>query len=154
MVLLKFVNSFSLDYINDIGGKGRLIFFIYEGFVIQINVEVIIFVDGGGGFLEVIIKVVGNIVCDDIVVNKIRKLIENVVIKVGNLQCKYIIYCKCLKWNDYDNGSKKVCLDDFNIMVKKVFVVVCDKGLKFVVLFLIGLGRCVVLMLLVLQFLI
>lgn len=48
----------------------------------------IIFVYGDGsfrGFLEVIIKVVGNIVFDEIVVNKFWKIIENIVIKVGNL---------------------------------------------------------------------
>lgn len=147
MASRKLVNSFSLDYSNGTRGKGRLTFSIYEGSVIQTNAEAIISVDGGGGLSEAIIKAAGNTVCDEIVANKTRKLTENIVTKAGNLQCKYIVHCKCPKWNDYDNGSKKVCLDDLNITVKKALVAACDKGLKSVALPPIGLGRFVALML-------
>uniref|UniRef100_A0A8W8MVM9 E3 ubiquitin-protein ligase n=1 Tax=Magallana gigas TaxID=29159 RepID=A0A8W8MVM9_MAGGI len=141
MASTKLVNSFSLDYSNGTRGKGRLTFSIYEGSVIQTNAEAIISVDGGGGLSEAIIKAAGNTVCDEIVANKTRKLTENIVTKAGNLQCKYIVHCKCPKWNDYDNGSKKVCLDDLNITVKKALVAACDKGLKSVALPPIGLGN-------------
>lgn len=150
MASTKLVNSFSLDYTNGNRGKGTLAFSIHEGSVIQANAEAIISVLGGcstGGLSEAIIKAAGSAVCDEIVANKARKLTENIVTKAGNLKCKYIIHCNCPKWNDYDGGSKRVCLDDLYITVKKALVAACDKGLKSVALPPIGLGRFVALML-------
>lgn len=144
MASTKLVNSFSLDYTNGNRGKGTLAFSIHEGSVIQANAEAIISVLGGGstgGLSEAIIKAAGSAVCDEIVANKARKLTENIVTKAGNLKCKYIIHCNCPKWNDYDGGSKRVCLDDLYITVKKALVAACDKGLKSVALPPIGLGN-------------
>lgn len=153
MASTKLVRTFSLDYTNGTRGKGRLIFSIHEGSVIQADSDAIISVLGGGntgGLSEAINKAAGNTVCDEIVANKARKVTDNIVTKAGNLKCKYIIHCYCPKWNDYDNGSKIVCLDDLYITVKKALVAACDRGLKSVALPPIGLGMCAVSMLVLL----
>lgn len=112
MASTKLVSRFSLDYANGTRRKGTLTFLIYEGSVIHTNAEAIISVYAGGGsnrgLSEAIMKAAGNTVFEEIVANKPRKITENIVTKAGNLQCKYIIHCNCPKWNDYDNGSKRV----------------------------------------------
>lgn len=140
------VSTFVVDYANGTKGKGKLTFLMYKGSVIQTNADAIISVYGDGssrGFSEAIIKAAGNTVFDEIAANKPRKITENIVTKAGNLQCKYIIHCCCPKWDDYDKGSKRVCLNDLCITVKNALVAACDKGLKSVALPPIGLGRCV-----------
>lgn len=69
------------------------------------------------------------------------KVMENEIFGLGILFFKCIINIVGLQWVLYDDNYKLSCLDDFYIIIRKVLDILEKEKIKFVVIFLVSLGK-------------
>lgn len=69
------------------------------------------------------------------------KVMENEIFGLGILFFKCIINIVGLQWVLYDDNYKLSCLDDFYFIIRKVLDILEKEKIKFVVIFLVSLGK-------------